>query len=454
MRELISNAADAIDKIRHQALTDESALATDPVLQISIIPDEQAGTLTIMDNGIGMTKQELQTNLGTIAHSGTKAFMDAMKQGKADASLIGQFGVGFYSAFLVASRVSVFSKSNSEDKIHMWASDAGGSYTIEEAEYPGLRRGSAVVLHLKDDEKDLLSPARLREIVKRHSEFVQHPIRIWEPIAPPPTPPTLQAGDAEGAVKVEDIGLEETSPPSPPIPGWSALNEQPPIWMMPPSELTDKDYTKFYKSLTNSWSEHLAVKHFEVEGQIGMKGILYVPKEAPFDVFDQLSKSRGLRLYVRRVFVMDHCDDLCPEWLGFLRGVIDSDDLPLNVSREMLQQSTRMMRLLRKQVVRKAIEMLNELANDEAKYALFYEGFSKNLKLGVYEDDANRAKVAELLRFHSSKSGEQLMSLSQYTDRMVEGQKDIFYIAAESVDAARESPFMEAFQKRGIEVST
>lgn len=198
----------------------------------------------------------------------------------------------------------------------------------------------------------------------------------------------------------------------------------------------------------------MAFKHFEVEGQIGMKGLLFVPKEAPFDIFDQLSKGRGLRLYVRRVFVMDQCDDLCPEWLGFLRGVVDSDDLPLNVSREMLQQSTRMMRLIRKHVVRKAIEMLSELAEDEIKYATFYDAFSKNLKLGVHEDETNRDKLAALLRFHSSKSGERMTSLAQYTERMAPNQKHIYYLAAEGLDAARDSPFMEAFNERGIEVST
>eukprot|EP00966_Prymnesium_polylepis_P280499 6481025-Prymnesium_polylepis.1 len=216
--------------------------------------------------------------------------------------------------------------------------------------------------------------------------------------------------------------------------GWAVLNEQPPIWLQPPSELTDDDYAQFYKGLTNAWSSHLAVKHFEVEGQIGVKGLLYVPKDAPFDIFDQTGKGRGLRLYVRRVFVADNCDELCPEWLSFLKGVIDSDDLPLNVSREMLQQSSRLMRLLRKQVVRKALDLLNELAEDDAKYAAFYGTFSKHLKLGVHEDEQHREKIAKLLRFHSSASGGEGVgtSLQQYVERMPEEQQDIYYLAAES----------------------
>lgn len=470
LRELISNAADAIDKIRHQALTDDTALSDEASLHISLIPDADAGTLTIIDSGVGMTKQELVTNLGTIAHSGTKAFMQALQQGQADASLIGQFGVGFYSAFLVAKRVAVYSKSNGEAACHLWQSDASGSFTIEQAEYVGLggplRRGTAVVLHLDEEQKELLSASKLRAIVKQHSEFVPHPIRIWEeqpppPAASPPSPPaTTASGEASGAtaddggVTVEDVPAAapaEEAPPAPPAMGWAVLNEQPPIWLQPASELSDEDYAKFYKGLTHSWSEHLAVKHFAVEGQIGVKGLLYVPKEAPFDMFDQTAKGRGLRLYVRRVFVADNCDELCPEWLAFLKGVIDSDDLPLNVSREMLQQSSRLMRLLRKQVVRKALELLNELAEDEDRYAPFYDAFNKHLKLGVHEDEQHRDKIAALLRFRSS-SRERLVSLEEYVETMSEGQQDIYYIAAESAEAAASSPFMEAFNERGVEV--
>ncbi|KAL1515126.1 hypothetical protein AB1Y20_004188 [Prymnesium parvum] len=434
LRELLSNSADAIDKFRHRSLT-EGTPTGDSALQISLIPDAEAGTLTVVDNGVGMTREELRANLGTIAHSGTKAFMRALQDGQADGALIGQFGVGFYSAFLVADRVEVYSRSDAQPQTHKWESDAGGKYTIEEAEYPGLTRGSAVVLHLKEEEKDLLRPTRLRAIVKQHSEFVQHPIRLWEPLPP-------QGADGGGGEEPEAAPRSE----------WSILNEQPPIWMQRPSELTDTDYAKFYKGLTNPWSDYMAVKHFEVEGQVGMRGLLYVPKEPPFDIFDQLAKGKGLRLYVRRVLVMDKCDELCPEWLGFLRGVIDSDDLPLNVSREMLQHSSRLLRLLRRHVVRKALEMMNELAADEEKYAGFYDSYAKNLKLGVHEDEASREKLAALLRFRSSKSAEGATSLAQYVDRMVAGQEDIFYIAAESVEAAANSPFMEAFNQRGIEV--
>ena len=476
LRELISNAADAIDKIRHEGLTDAAALASEPELHISLIPDSEAGTLTIQDTGVGMSKDELQKNLGTIAHSGTKAFMQALEKGDADLSLIGQFGVGFYSAFLVADSVDVYSKHNDGPITHKWRSSASGSYTIEPSSFEGLRRGTAVVLHLKPDHRHLLEPQKLREIVKKHSEFVPHPIRLWQRAPPPPLPPppppssTAEgegaAADAEAAA-AEDATSADGQPgtddaaasaSAAPVMEWATLNEQPPIWMMPPAEVSDEMYDAFYRTISADWEAPRAHSHFTVEGQVEMRGLLFLPRRAPLDLFErehgEARAGAKLRLYVRRVLVLaEATEELCPDWLSFLRGVIDSDDLPLNVSREMLQQSAGLLRRIRKHIVKKAVEMMTTLAEDDAQYAPWYAQFSKNIKLGVHEEGQHRAKLATLLRYDSTRTapGEQV-GLGAYVARMKPEQKAIYYLTGESLPLLRDSPFLEALEARGYEV--
>ncbi|KAJ1385375.1 Ribosomal protein S5 domain 2-type fold [Sesbania bispinosa] len=375
LRELISNASDALDKIRFESLTDKSKLDAQPELFIRLVPDKANKTLSIIDSGIGMTKADLVNNLGTIARSGTKEFMEALQAG-ADVSMIGQFGVGFYSAYLVAEKVIVTTKHN-DDEQYIWESQAGGSFTVtRDVNGEQLGRGTKITLFLKEDQK--------------------------------------------------------------------------PIWLRKPEEITKEEYASFYKSLTNDWEDHLAVKHFSVEGQLEFKAILFVPKRAPFDLFDTRKKMNNIKLYVRRVFIMDNCEELIPEYLGFVKGVVDSDDLPLNISREMLQQN-KILKVIRKNLVKKCIEMFNEIAENKEDYNKFYDAFSKNLKLGIHEDSQNRAKLADLLRYHSTKSGDEMTSLKDYVTRMKEGQKDIYYITGESKKAVENSPFLERLKKKGYE---
>nr|GEY17427.1 heat shock protein 83 [Tanacetum cinerariifolium] len=364
-----------------------------PELFIRIVPDKVNKTLSIIDSGVGMTKADLVNNLGTIARSGTKEFMEALQAG-ADVSMIGQFGVGFYSAYLVAEKVIVTTKHN-DDEQYIWESQAGGSFTVtRDTTGEQLGRGTKITLFLKEDQLEYLEERRIKDLV---------------------------------------------------------INKQKPIWLRKPEEITKDEYASFYKSLTNDWEDHLAVKHFSVEGQLEFKAILFVPKRAPFDLFDTRKKMNNIKLYVRRVFIMDNCEELIPEYLGFVKGVVDSDDLPLNISRETLQQN-KILKVIRKNLVKKCIEMFNEIAENKEDYNKFYEAFSKNLKLGIHEDSQNRSKIADLLRYHSTKSGDELTSLKDYVTRMKEGKKDIYYITGESEKPVENSPFLEKLKKRGYEV--
>ncbi|KAF4658575.1 hypothetical protein FOZ61_005517 [Perkinsus olseni] len=489
LRELISNAADALEKARYNSLQDPEYLKEKPDLGIKIDYDDNANTLTIIDSGIGMTKADLINNLGTVAKSGTSNFLEAMAEGGSDANLIGQFGVGFYSAFLVADKVTVASKNNDDPEQHIWESSADASFSVgPDPRGDTLGRGTEITLHLKEDAHEYLEESRLKDLATKYSQFVPYPIslktkkEVESDIDEEESDEETDKEDTDVEVKdeyeVEDEDEEKEKPKKKEtVYDYEQVNTQKALWLRDKDEISDEDYEQFYMAIAKDHMGPLAYTHFSAEGEIEFKAILFIPKKAPYNFMENYwEKKSEIKLYVRRVLVADKFDELLPRYLNFITGVVDSDDLPLNVSREQLQQN-KILKVISKKLVRKVLEMIKKLALEDEKlkaeqakvsdeeeeedksskdketdWDKFYSAFGDNLKLGCYEDDANRSKIAKLLRFKTTKSGDKVISLDKYVEDMDENQDSIYYMSGETIDVMKKNPSLQIFNKKGIEV--
>ena len=438
LRELISNGSDAIDRLRFEALSNKELIKDDPEFRIKLFVDNEAKTLRIDDNGIGMTRDELEENIGTIARSGTRQFMEELKKGKAKASpeLIGQFGVGFYSAFMVADNVILKTRPATGDESWPWESSGDGSYEISEGGRD--KRGTEITLHLNKSSRDYIVEFRLRQIIKKYSDFVEYPVVM--DIIRDETPMDDEGKPKEGAEKQTTV-TEET------------LNSMKAIWMRPKSEVKKEEYNEFYKHVSHDYTDPLKTIHYSAEGKIEFKALLYLPAKAPFDMFQQEGTKHGIHLYVKRIFIMDNCEALLPRYLRFARGVVESNDLPLNVSREILQEDV-IIKKIEKSVTTKILsELKSMMKKSEEDYLGFYREFGKVLKEGIEVDPTNKDKIKDLLLFESSRTEPgKYVSLKEYTERMVLDQKEIYYITGTSRSAVENSPHLEVFKKKEIEV--
>ncbi|XP_017349754.1 endoplasmin [Ictalurus punctatus] len=464
LRELISNASDALDKIRLLSLTNEDALAGNEELTVKIKSDKEKNMLHITDTGIGMTKEELVKNLGTIAKSGTSEFLNRMTEmqteGQSTSELIGQFGVGFYSAFLVADKVIVTSKHNNDTQ-HIWESDSNEFSVIEDPRGNTLGRGTTITLVMKEEASDYLELETIKNLVRKYSQFINFPIYVWSSKTETVEEPIEEEEEAEKEATEDEAEVEEeeedkdkpkTKKVEKTVWDWELMNDIKPIWQRPAKEVEEDEYKAFYKTFSRDTDEPLSHIHFTAEGEVTFKSILFVPAAAPRGLFDEYGSKKNdfIKLFVRRVFITDDFHDMMPKYLNFIRGVVDSDDLPLNVSRETLQQH-KLLKVIRKKLVRKTLDMIKKIAEEQYNDK-FWKEFGTNIKLGVIEDHSNRTRLAKLLRFQTSHSESGLASLEQYVERMKEKQDKIFFMAGTSRKEAESSPFVEKLLKKGYEV--
>ncbi|XP_078572625.1 endoplasmin-like isoform X3 [Branchiostoma floridae x Branchiostoma japonicum] len=468
LRELISNSSDALDKIRFLSLTDKDVLSANEELTIKIKADKENGVLHVTDTGIGMTKSELVNNLGTIAWSGTSEFLNKLAEGTAEeqSALIGQFGVGFYSSFLASDRVVVTSKNN-DDIQHIWESDAGSFSVVEDPRGNTLGRGTTVSLHLKEEAQDFLEPHTIKELVRKYSQFINFPIYLWtsktETVEEPIDDEEAEEADEEKKEEEEDEDAkveeddeeEEKKPKTKSVEkttwDWELMNENKPLWTRPPKEVTEEEYKEFYKSFSKDSDDPLAHTHFVAEGEVTFRSILFVPKTGLRDMFQEYGKKVDyIKLFVRRVFITDDFQDMMPKYLSFVKGMVDSDDLPLNVSRETLQQH-KLLKVIKKKLVRKTLDMIKKIDNEEY-LEKFWKEYSTSIKLGLIQDHSNRTRLAKLLRFQSSHTEGEVTSLADYVERMKEKQEAIFFMAGTRRKEAESSPFVERLLKKGYEV--
>ena len=475
LRELISNSSDAINKLKYNSLTNSKILEENHDFEIKVSVDKDNKTISIEDTGIGMSKDDLINNLGTIAKSGTKEFIQKLTEKSSSNSLIGQFGVGFYSAFLVADRVSVKSRLAGSDETLEWTSNANGSFNIQTLDnQPEFIRGTKITLFIKDSDAEYLDDFKIKEIVKKHSSYITYPILLqkFEKVETKETEQTEQTEQSEEdgveetkqteqTEQTEEVGVdvtketeqtEKSTEEEKPLfkETWEKINSEP-IWVKSKDEITEKEHEEFYKSLSNDWESYSTFKHFKVEGDYEFTGLLYIPKRAPFDMFERKKVKSSIKLYVKKVLISDDCRELYPEWLSFVKGIVDSQDLPLNASRELLQQS-KIIKQINKTLTSKTLDMITSLTEDKDKYKEFYTNFDKNLKLGICEDtnQGTKDKLIKLLRFTTSKG--EFVSFDEYKGRMKEGQAGIYYITGESLKLVENSPFVDKLKRLDYEV--